>query len=91
MNTNTKRKIGEPLPKNDIGPIYKWMAGIAIFIALGITGLHAWKGQPLGLYDTVFIGIIALLCLALWRPYQFDQLMKTIADKLPAFSYTKNA
>jgi hypothetical protein len=78
-----------PTPKRDIGPIYQILAGIALLVALGVALLHAHKDHPIGLYDVLFLAVIAVLCMALWRPESLDNLFKTIADKIPFLRFEK--
>jgi len=76
-------------PRNDIGPIYKYIAGIALLLAVGVGVLHAWKGNPVQLYDVIWLGLIVLLVVCLWRPEKFDMIIKAIADHLPNLSFVK--
>lgn len=76
-------------PKRDIGPIYQIIAGFCLITTVLIGVLHAHHDRPISNYDIYWLAIIALLCLALWRPDNFDSLLKTLADKLPFLSYTK--
>lgn len=77
-----------PVKKN-IGPIYQWLAGLALVGGVVVGLLHAHHDHPLSVYDVIWLGLIILLCLALWRPEAFDQLMKTIADRVPFIKYEK--
>jgi hypothetical protein len=77
-------------PSQDIGPAYKILAGCFLLLGLGgVIWLHAKAGAPVGVYDFGIIAVLALFCLALWRPDGFDGLIKTIADKVPFLSFTK--
>lgn len=76
-------------PSQDIGPAYKILAGVFLLGGLGLVGLHA-KAGAFGVYDFGIIVVLALFCLALWRPDGFDSLVKTIADKVPFLSFTKS-
>jgi hypothetical protein len=78
-----------PTPQNDIGPIYKVLGFGALFLALGIVVIQVLRGERIGLHDVFFVLVATLLCLALIRPDGFDNFIKTIADKLPMFSYRK--
>lgn len=77
------------LPEDDIGPFYKTLGAIAligmiVFILLGAHNKHNPGPMDIG------IGILLLTTiLALIRPKFFDIFVKTVADKLSFFSYTK--
>jgi hypothetical protein len=76
-------------PRNDIGPVYKGMAGLGLAAAFIILGIQAIKGHHVGLHDILLIAIAALLCLGLWRPDGFDMVIKEIAHALPSIPFTK--
>lgn len=76
-------------PRNDIGPLYKGMGFVGLGFALVVIIIQAVKGQHVGLHDVLLIAVMALLCLALWRPDSFDNLVKEIAHNLPSLPFTK--
>lgn len=76
-------------PRNDIGPIYKAIGGLALIGAFLVIGIQAVNGQHIGSNDVILVGICSLLCLALWRPEKFDVIIKAVADHLPSLSFTK--
>ena len=78
-----------PSPKKDIGPIYQILAMLALFAAIAVAALHAHKDHPIGVYDVSFLGVIVILCLALFRPEFLDSLFKTVADRLPFLRFEK--
>lgn len=72
-----------PDKHDDIGPVYKGFGALLLIVAMGIFAIHASQGHPIGLHDVLFLAIAVLFCLALWRPDKFDNVMKTIGNKLP--------
>ena len=76
-------------PRNDIGPVYKSLGFVALGLAFAVTIIQVLRGDHVGLFDVILVGICVLLCIALWRPGNFDNIVKTLADHLPSFSFTK--
>ena len=85
-----KQSVGIGKDSNDISPAYIVLAVLLGAGGLGLFLLHAWRGKDNSWVDVVMFGIVALLVLALIRPKFFDSTIKTIADKLPVFKFTKD-
>lgn len=76
-------------PEKDIGPFYKLIGALLALGALGLFLIHAHIGKDNTWVDLTMAAIILLFVLSLWRPDKFDELIKSIADKLPFLSYKK--
>lgn len=77
------------LPEDDIGPFYKTLGAVAllgwvVFILIGAHNNHNVGPMDIGVNVLLLLAILALI-----RPRFFDSAMKTIADKLPMFSFVK--
>lgn len=77
-------------PEDDIGPAYKALAAVLAIAGAGLLLLHAKTGHTSTWIDFGQFAVLALLVLALVRPKAFDGLVKTLADKLPFFKFTKD-
>lgn len=78
--------------KNDksLSVFYQILGAFSLIAGVGLAGIHALRGQHLDKLDAGIIIILVCVCLALLRPEWFDNLVKTILDKLPFFSYKKD-
>lgn len=75
-------------PRNDIGPIYKYLGFVALGLAFVVIIIQALKGHNIGWHDVTLIGVCVLLCICLWRPDSFDALVKQIANHIPNLPFT---
>lgn len=81
----------KPLPEDDIGPFYKTLGAISLIGGLVLILLETHHHQGVSALSVIRFGILLLVCLALIRPGKFDEIVKTIADKLPMFSFVKKS
>lgn len=73
----------------NIGPVFKF-AGLLLLIGdLVLVGLDLKNGKALGWPDVALHLGLALAALLLIRPPGFDNLVKTLADRLPFVNYQK--
>lgn len=79
----------DPLPQDDIGPFYKTLGAISLIGAVILILFETHTRQGVSTLGVIRFAILLLVCLALIRPGKFDELVKTIADKLPMFSFQK--
>lgn len=77
-------------PQDDIGPFYKTIGAICLFAGIGLAFYHEYHDRVFGWVDACIVGVLVIASIALIRPDKFDAVVKTIADRLPFFSYTKN-
>lgn len=76
-------------PSSDIGPAYQFIAAVLLAVGLGLIVLHAIQKRDLTWIDFGVFVVIALLFLALVRPAGFDNVIKSVADKIPFINYKK--
>lgn len=76
--------------EDNIGPFYKVLGGISLIGAIVLILLETHTHQGVSTLGVIRFGILLLVCLALIRPSKFDEIVKTIADKLPMFSFRKS-
>lgn len=83
--------IGPTLPpEDDIGPFYKILGALALIGGLVLIILETHTHQGVSTLGIIRFGILMLVCLALIRPNKFDEVVKSLADKLPMFSFKKD-
>jgi hypothetical protein len=76
-------------PEDDIGPFYKTLGAISLIGAVVLILFETHTRQGVSTLGVIRFAILLLVCLALIRPRKFDEVVKTIADKLPIFSFRK--
>jgi len=87
--TDPKTDPPKVAPEDDIGPFYRYLGGLLAVAGVCLFLVHAYNRQTISWIDFATLCVIALLVLAMIRPRFFDSTVKTIADKLPMFSYKK--
>lgn len=76
-------------PQDDIGPFYRVLGAILAIGALLLLLIRVYNNQLFTWIDFGMLCIVSMMVLALIRPRFFDSTVKTIADKLPMFSFKK--
>jgi hypothetical protein len=77
-------------PDEDIGPFYRALGAVLAVGALVMLLIRVNNNYSLTWVDFGMFCVVSLMVLALIRPKFFDAIVKTLADKLPFFSYKKD-
>jgi hypothetical protein len=75
----------------NIGPFYAFLGGFALVSAIILYGYQIRLGHVVSKNDLIILCVLVGTCLALLRPRWLDNVIKTVADKLPSWlsSYRK--
>jgi len=73
----------------NIGPVFRYAGLLLLFADLALLALDIKASKPVGWPDVALHLGMALAALLLIRPPGLDNLIKTIADKVPFIGYRK--
>lgn len=76
-------------PEDNIGPPWQWIGTLIIVAVIGLFMYQVINGNDIEM-TFVYMAIVGILAgLGLIRPGFIDNLVKSIASKLPGFSFTQ--
>ena len=77
-------------PDKDIGPFYKFLAILFGLGGFSVLLLHSGQEGGFSWIDFSIFLVIVMFVILLIRPDKFDNLIKSIADKIPFLKYKKD-
>lgn len=76
-------------PTDNIGPPWQWIGTLIVLAVIGLFVYEVLKGDHIDREFVIMAGIGVCAGFGMIRPSFLDNLVKTLADKLPGFSFHK--